>query len=321
MMSGLLLTPCSDSMILSSLPACYPTSPLRPRYLPCPSRLLCLSLTSCVLLLCSCSKNSPGAGSKSPKRPAPNGQSANETAEKTILANVKPFTVAIRASDIDPKSFDSADLKILFVGNSHTRTSPEQLGQLFSILDPEKKVLIARAAGGFLAEHAESKHTLEMLHFGDWDYVILQAQKYSTSGKYEYPTEAAITLANDAKSRNSKVIMFPEWSRKGHPAEYLRINKIHDQIAAQTGAEVAPIGQAWTEVTKQSPNLNLFAHDGNHASEIGNYINACVFYMMTNDQKPAIIPAENTVGRPEKSVTYDLENSIATVVKNVVTTE
>ena len=211
--------------------------------------------------------------------------------------------------------FDKADLRILFIGNSHIRTSPSQLGQLFRVLRPKKKLLIARRVGGFLIQHAEDKQTLELLQFGSWDYVVLQGQKYSSSGKYSYPLDGALKLTNLAEKLGAKVILFPEWSRRDHPSEYLRINRIHDQIAYQTKASVAPIGQTWVKVIDQLPKSMLYERDGNHATEIGHFINACIFFSMIENESPALL---NGLSDRDNSSSLELENQIAKIAGNQV---
>ena len=183
-------------------------------------------------------------------------------------------------NQMDPKKFEAANLRILFVGNSHTRTSPSFLGILLKRSLPENHILIARSMGGFLADHQNHPNTLNLIDYGQWDFVILQAQKYSTSGKYTYPIEGAVTLVKRAQAQGAEVIMFPEWSRQEVPDEYKRIDRIHEQISSKTGAQVAPIGRTWEVIQKEFPELSLYHADGNHASPDGHFVNACVFFLL-----------------------------------------
>ena len=176
-----------------------------------------------------------------------------------------------------------ADLRILMIGNSHTAPIPGHLQALFAGQQPERSVLVRRALGyGFLVDHAENKDTLNLIEQEPWDVVILQAQKYSTSGKYHYPYDGAIKLAILAQQQGSRVILFPEWSRRDMPDEYRRINRVHQEIAGIVGADVAPVGQAWDDWMEQADagTPTLYAPDGNHASEHGSYLTACVLYCL-----------------------------------------
>ena len=210
------------------------------------------------------------------------------TGQKQIGLSYKSFQVINSSVQLDRKEFESADLRILFVGNSHTRTSPEYLGQLLRQNTPKPKILIARSMGGFLVDHLKNNNTNALLDIGKWDFVILQAQKYSTSGKYIYPIDGAIELADRATTKGSTVVMFPEWSRRDHPDEFKRINSIHKEIAKKTGAVVAPIGKCWQAVAKKIPQLGLYHADGNHASPNGHFVNACVFYELIRSSQEKI---------------------------------
>ncbi|MGI9427552.1 MAG: hypothetical protein ACR2NM_02760, partial [Bythopirellula sp.] len=117
--------------------------------------------------------------------------------------------------------------------------------------------------------------------------VVLQAQKYSTTGRYHYPYDAALALSERAAAVGAKVVMFPEWSRRGSPDEYLRIARIHEEIAEQTGASVAPVGAAWHRATGELPRVNLYHADGNHANESGSWLTACVLYCVLTGENPA----------------------------------
>ncbi len=184
-------------------------------------------------------------------------------------------------SDLSKDDIANADISILFIGNSHSAPLPKMLANIFKAHDPKLTTCIHAAPGyGFLDDHAESESTIELLQRGPWDVVILQGQKYSTSGKYTYSYDGSFELSRVAKENGSRIIMYPEWSRREEPDEYLRIDKIHQEIADKTGAEVAPIGITWVRAAETGNKLELYAEDGNHATEFGSYLNNCVFFSM-----------------------------------------
>ena len=82
----------------------------------------------------------------------------------------------------------------------------------------------------------------------------------------------------------AEVLLFPEWSQREAPDEYLRINRVHQSIAKQTESPIAPIGQTWAAVQQEFPKLQLHDDDGNHASFIGHWLNACIFYGMIAEE-------------------------------------
>ncbi len=197
----------------------------------------------------------------------------------------RSFSIVTTAGEIPDDAFEPNTISVLFIGNSHIMVSPNLLQALIQKNNLDKNVLIARASGGFLIQHARNPATIELLKAGAWDYVVLQAQKYSTSGNYHYSYDGALSLSKIANDLGSSIIMFPEWSRKGFPDEYKRIDKIHLEIAKITGATVAPIGSVWVKAESENPNVALLSADGNHASDFGHFLNACVFYSMITQKR------------------------------------
>lgn len=177
--------------------------------------------------------------------------------------------------------FERADLQILFIGNSHSAPIPRVLQQVFNQERPDLKThFLATPSFGFLDQHAQNPATLSLLQSRAWDVVVLQAQKYSTTGRYHYSYDGAIQLAELANRQGAAVLMYPEWSRAGHWDEYRRIEKIHQDIAQQTAATVVPVGSLWNAVHDAHPELSLYSADGNHASAVGEYFTASIFFRL-----------------------------------------
>jgi hypothetical protein len=179
-------------------------------------------------------------------------------------------------------------IRVLFIGNSHSAPIPALMKDLVKRLRPDQKAHFGVVrSSGFLAEQAESATTRTTIRTGKWDYVVLQAQKYSSSGKRSYPTDGAMKLSELATKAGAKLLMYPEWPRRDAGGdEYGRIKTIHLSIAEKTGAMVAPIGEAWVKAAASNPSLSLYARDGNHATQDGSYLNACVFYSLLFGESP-----------------------------------
>ncbi len=166
---------------------------------------------------------------------------------------------------------------------------PRAVAQAAQRIQPGLKVLTSRASGsGFLGDHAKAVSTRNAIRRGEWDYVVLQAQKYSTSGRYTYPTDGAKQLTRIAKGVGARVIMFPEWRRKGQLQEGIRVHKLHQQIATANGSTVSPVGLAWDAALAANARLPLHARDGNHATAAGNYLTASVLYATITRRDPRV---------------------------------
>ena len=186
----------------------------------------------------------------------------------------------------DSLNYERADYRILFIGNSHTSTCrmPKMVERMLNARS-KKRVYCEICANSFLVDHAQSKVTTDRIKNKKWDIVVLQAQKYSTSGKYEYPITGALQLTELAKNHGALVIMYPEWGRRQDKSEAelkrcmneaKRIHKLHETIVDKSGASIAPIGRAWNAALTEHPEWDLHS-DGNHANELGAYLTASVF--------------------------------------------
>ncbi len=186
----------------------------------------------------------------------------------------------------------SADIKVLMMGNSHTYFSslPARLEAMLRANHPGKTVAVVVApASLFLDEHSKNAQTMALLRGQSWNYVILQAQKYSSSGAFSYSTSEAVNLVKIARQSGALPVLFPEWPRRDVP-ETERIFTLHVSIAQQAPACVAPIGQAWDLALQRHPNLALYGADGNHSAAAGAQLAALMLYTTVSGKLPSSLP-------------------------------
>jgi hypothetical protein len=194
---------------------------------------------------------------------------------------------------------NSADqsLLVLLMGNSHARGVQSILQRLISIGQPNRTVQVQNApGGGFLAERVGDGVSEQMLESRAWTHVVLQAQKYSSSGTVDYPTTAAGYWIRGSKSVGATAILFPEHPRRGNNTEGQTVYDLHYGIAQNENACVAPVGPVWDEALARDPNLVLHAEDGNHASAAGNFLTALVFYQIITGQMADTLPTISATG-------------------------
>jgi hypothetical protein len=142
----------------------------------------------------------------------------------------------------------------------------------------------------FLDERVRDAASMNLLRSQNWSFVILQAQKYSTSGQFEYSTDEAKQLIRTSREQHAVPVMFPEWPRRG-VEETQRIYDLHVSIAQAEPACVAPIGQAWDLALARDPTLTLHASDGNHSAPAGAFLAALVLYATITGQSPLDMPS------------------------------
>jgi hypothetical protein len=181
--------------------------------------------------------------------------------------------------------------EVLLIGNSHSAANhlPHMLESMLKLAHPGVPVKVVRAPDyGFLDEHLDNRRTRKIFDDGQWTHVVLQAQKYSTTGRYQYSTAAAQRWLRKIRERGAKSVLFPEWARESDDDEAARIHALHKEIAAKEAACVAPVGMTWQLMRAESGDLRLHAADGNHASAAGSLLTSMTLFAVINDGLPQL---------------------------------
>lgn len=180
-----------------------------------------------------------------------------------------------------PADVFAHDYAVVMLGNSHTTKNklPKILETLL-VSDGSSATAEVRASRHwrFLDERLDDVTSQKLLESEQWTHVVLQAQKYSSSGRYFYPTDAAEEWIRRAKAQGAAPILFPEWARRGNTEEGPRVQALYEEIAAREAACVAPVGIAWEIVRRSNPDLVLHHPDGNHSNRNGAHLTAFVLY-------------------------------------------
>ena len=208
-------------------------------------------------------------------------------------SSTSPVNSGFNSDGLSESASSANRYEILFLGNSHSSYNdlPGLVSTLIESGDAGSTALAIPAPGWkFLDERLNDGVTLQSLNSRPWTHVILQAQKYSTSGRFTYPTQAAEEWIRRVKARNGLPVMFPEWPRRGNTEEGPRVHHLHLDIALREPACVAPIGLAWEESIAHHPGLELHAFDGNHSNLNGALLTAYVLYQVITLQDASMLP-------------------------------
>lgn len=182
-----------------------------------------------------------------------------------------------------PDNSMSSNYQVLLVGNSHVYSNDLAWIIKQMILSGPKKVdAYVRPAvrSVFLDERVNDQVTLPILKERAWTHVILQGQKYSTTGENFYPVDAALYWINKVKELKATPILFPEHPRLRNNEEGQRVFKLHQDIASIEPACVAPVGPAWDSMAANWHEVKLHYTDGNHAALAGSFLTALLFYQI-----------------------------------------
>jgi len=189
----------------------------------------------------------------------------------------------------DAEMVKSADVSVLYFGNSHTafHDIPELVGRMIRFKRPATKYYQRYVGCGFLEDAAANPNSKAEIEGHPWKFVVLQAQKISMSGKHRYSQKEGISLAKSAKERGAKALFFSEWGRRDVPKDGVVQESIYQEMSDAAGVRVAPVGRAWDVALAEKPALPLYADDGNHESAVGAFLTACVFYSIFTDSDPS----------------------------------
>jgi hypothetical protein len=196
------------------------------------------------------------------------------------------------AARVDAVPVASADISLLFMGNSHTSANDltGMVAAMVRAARPGKTVTSIEAPGWmFLEERLHHAPSLTLLKSQRWSAVVLQAQKYSTSGQFSYSTAEAEEFIRMIRAQSGLPVMFPEWPQL-NVNETQRIYDLHVSIAQRQAACVAPIGQAWDLAFARHPSLTLHAPDGNHSAPAGAFLAALVIFTTLTNASPLEVP-------------------------------
>lgn len=181
--------------------------------------------------------------------------------------------------------------RVLLMGNSHAAGLSTVLAELLALGQPSKSTDVQLSSrAGFLADRVNDGFSEQDLEREPWTHVILQGQKYSTTGSLTYPTNAAEYWIRGSKEQGATPIMFPEHPRHGNTWEGKVLWDLHSGIALRENTCVAPVGLVWDEVIFKAPSLELHLPDGNHAAGAGLLLTALVFYPIITGQTVESLP-------------------------------
>lgn len=216
------------------------------------------------------------------------GSSAGDPPIQPPASNVNPPEQGAPIPDNRKQS----PMQILWFGNSHSHghNLPALVSRLLKAGSGIEAHMVLAPGYWFLDERWQLAADHQLLQSRRWTALVLQAQKYSTTGQFFYSTEATQQWIALAKSLQVMPVLYPEHPRAGNVEEGERIYQLHLSIAAQAPACVAPVGPLWDQQRQQTPALRLHEADGNHFNMTGALLSAYLFYEVLSGQSAAAIP-------------------------------
>ena len=162
------------------------------------------------------------------------------------------------------------ELNILFVGNSHTYFNDMPLMVQRRAVDEGFycKVTMIAHGGWFLYQHAAEPDVRFNILYGKYDYVVLQEHAHPFGPEEDF-LNAAMTLNDMIREAGSTPVIYECWARKDEPEVQNHMNEVHQHVAQEIGALLAPVGENWWSYKHSWPDIEMYAEDGAHASPAG----------------------------------------------------
>jgi hypothetical protein len=190
-------------------------------------------------------------------------------------------------------------VRILFIGNSHTYVNdvPGTVRELAAsagyVMDAEMS-----AVGGYsLQDHLGFQPTLDWISRGNWDYVVLQEQSQIPTIPFWRDSSmfpSACSLAHLIRSVGAVPMLYITWGwRDGgvmvyngdssqNFSDYFEmqdtVTAAYLRLASAAGAGWLPAGPAFRYAREIDSLVGLWQADACHATPMGSYLAACVFF-------------------------------------------
>jgi hypothetical protein len=212
---------------------------------------------------------------------------------QTGKPNIAPCSYK-SAGTLIPVLCGNGTMDILFIGNSHVymHFMPLMLEELVKASDLGVSLVSEQCTGEgvSLQWHWKNQDTRDMIVSGNWDFVVLQDRAGGPLEERKSFEKHARLLNQEIIAHGAQAVFYMTWALKSKSETRAELAEAYSHIAAELGANLAPVGLAWDKAHRSDPDIDLFHPDGRHANPLGAYLTACVFYSVILGESPEGLP-------------------------------
>jgi hypothetical protein len=183
-------------------------------------------------------------------------------------------------------------MNILFIGNSHTyfHGMPYQVRELLLCLGIRARVTMIAQPGESLAWHCQNPATKLALRYENWHHIILQQVTHPFPGHDALfdGVSRLLRLMPDGQS----VWLYKTWCEKAKPGNQAGIDRAFAAVSGKLSLPVVPVSDAWHEIGRRDPYLELYHIDGEHAGRVGSYVTALCMTRALSDRPVSGLPSQ-----------------------------
>ena len=201
-----------------------------------------------------------------------------------MMAVVLGSWTAIAQSQVSPR-------KVLFIGDSFTYSGGGIYTHFEKLAAAATPALVvstdkAVAGGAYLKRLWEMQEPVRLINTSAFDVVVLQDDIPETNP--DYFRQYARMFVDEVRKNKGRPVLFMAWAyqRLGW-ISMQQIAEAHRNLAKELNVDVAPVGLAWQQASKQRPDLDMYAADREHPSIYGMYLATCVVFATVYGKNPA----------------------------------
>ena len=166
-------------------------------------------------------------------------------------------------------------MTVLFIGNSHTyfNDMPHLFAEMCKSLTGEQaEVTMLAYSNRKLDWHCEEYFSVRFaLLYGQYDYCVIQqfGHPIPPIEETEPPLEKLISLCERV---GTKPVLYMTWAKRDEPENAALISEIYRTLAEKYRAMLIPMAETFEALRTEHPEIDLYWHDGSHASPYGDYL-------------------------------------------------
>ncbi len=167
-------------------------------------------------------------------------------------------------------------MRVLFIGNSHTyyNDMPHMFANICHEHHADTEITMLAHAGMGWDFHVNEPEVRFNIAYGGYDAVILQHVAHPM-GDLSVMAQSGRQLIRWVQESGARPILYMTWTTKadGESAQ-AQMSDAYRKLQEETGCELAPVGDRWWAYHREHPEIELYAKDGQHASETGSRLAA-----------------------------------------------
>lgn len=184
--------------------------------------------------------------------------------------------------------------RVLFIGDSFTYFQDgvyTHFEKLAAAATPPIKVQTDKSVfgGAYLHRLWDLREPVQAINKGTADVVVIQEDIPETN--VADFREYARKFVSEIRKNNARPVLFMAWAynRLGW-ISMAEIAQAHRDAAKELNVDVAPVGLAWMEASRQRPAMDFYAPDREHPNIFGTYLATCTIYATVYNRDPSGIP-------------------------------